>query len=357
MSIFKDLTPEEIRNRILDRWSTSLQTREGSFCYDAASPLAFEAWRVFMTLDELIDAFYVTANSGKYLDDHADLLGLARRQGTRAIAVVQFTGENGVIIPAGTMFYTAAGLEFSLIYAVELAEGVGTGYIKAKDVGSIYNIAAGEISQILNNISGLTSYTNEDADGGTDPESDAALFDRICYRRKHPSTSGNENHYKEWALSCDGVGAAKPQKLWNGPGTVRVLLAGYDRKPVSEAIVDSCAEYIETQRPVGAEVTIQSVTAVDVAVSASITTDGTVSVESVSAEYVSKLGTYLQETVDAYFASTEVTPYMVYYNRIASLLMSIPGVVDFAVLTVNGGTDNISIDGVSVPVLGEVSVQ
>ena len=59
-----------------------------------------------MTLDELVTAFYVDADSGGYLDQHATLLGLARKEGTRAFAVIRFTGRNGTIIPAGTVFLT-----------------------------------------------------------------------------------------------------------------------------------------------------------------------------------------------------------------------------------------------------------
>lgn len=354
MPLFEDLTPEIIRSRILARMETDIQTREGSYAYDMASPVSFEAWRVLMTLDELITAFYVDEHSGHYLDDHADLLGLARRVGTKAVAVMHFTGRSGVTIPAGTAFFTGSGLEFDLAYDVILIDGAGTGYLSAADVGDNYNVDAGEIDQILRNISGLESYTNEAATGGTDPENDAALFDRIDYHRKNPSTSGNENHYKEWALSCDGVGAAKVTGLWNGPGTVRVLIAGYDRRAVDDAVISACAQYIETQRPVGAEVTVQSASEVQIHVNATVILSQGTALGTVQAELVSKLGSYLQELADKYFKTSTVRPYVLTYNKVAFLLMGIEGVVDFTSLQVNGGTSNIVIDATTVPVPGEV---
>lgn len=356
MPIFEDQTPELIRSRILERMNTELQTREGSFAYDLVSPVSFELWRVLMTLDELIDAFYVTQYSGPYLDNHANLLGMVRRAGTKATAAITFTGRSGVTIPAGTSFFTASGLEFLLVDDVTLEDETGTGELIAAQMGGQYNVDAGEIDQILRNISGLTGYSNEAASGGADPESDAALYERIDARRKNPATSGNEAHYIEWALECDGVGAAKATGLWNGPGTVRVLVVDYDRKPMDAALVESVAAYIQTKRPVGADVTVVSAVAAEIDVSAAVTFDASTTAEAIRAAYVSKLDTYLQELADEYFKDNEVYAYTLRYNKVASLLMEIDGVIDFTSLTINGGTENIEIDALSVPELGEVEV-
>lgn len=356
MPLFENQTPELIRNRILERMNTTLQTREGSFSYDTVSPVSFEIWRLLMTLDELITAFYVDENSGKYLDAHADLMGLVRRQGTKAAAVLHFTGKNGTVIPAGMSFFTAAGLQFDLVYDVTLKDGKGTGYLQAVDAGDWYNIEAGEITQTMRNIPGVETYINEAAAGGTDPESDATLFQRIDYKRKNPSTSGNENHYREWALSRNGVGGVKTTGLWNGPGTVRVLIIGYDCRPVDDAVVTDVYDYIQTQRPVGADVTVVTAGEAPVHVAAKVVLQSGASLAAVKAEYVSKLDTYLQELAAEYFKASKIFSYPLYYNMVAAILMGIDGVVDFTELTVNGGTENITIDGTSVPILGEVRV-
>lgn len=356
MRLFEDQTPETIRSRILAQLETGLQTREGSFAYDVVSPVSFEIWRVMMTLDELISAFYVDEHSGKYLDSHAELLALARRQGTKAAAEIYFTGRDGVTIPAGTAFFTRGGLRFDLAADVTLAGGAGTGYLRAAEVGDVYNVDAGAITQILRSISGLESFANGAASGGTDPESDAALFSRIDYRRKHPSTSGNENHYKEWALSRDGVGGVKVTRLWDGPGTVRVLVAGYDWEPVDDTVVGACADYIETQRPVGAEVTVVSAAGVPIDVTAAVSLADGAALADVEQQFVSELGTYLRSLAEDYFAESGIHEYTVHINRIAALLMGVPGVVDYSGLQVNGGTANIVIDGTSVPETGEVTL-
>ena len=40
----------------------------------------------------------------------------------------------------------------------------------------------------------------------------------------HPITSGNKWQYISWAKSVDGVGDAKCLPLWNGAGTVKVII-------------------------------------------------------------------------------------------------------------------------------------
>ena len=102
MPVFERESPETIKGRILERMETDLQTREGSYTNDLVSPVAFELWRWAMTLDELVTAFYVDEDSGKYLDMHAKLLGLVRKAGTRATAVITLQGRPGTIVPRGT---------------------------------------------------------------------------------------------------------------------------------------------------------------------------------------------------------------------------------------------------------------
>ncbi len=348
MPLFDGVTPETIKAAILARCNTTLQTREGSYTNDLISPVSFELWRWCMTLDELITAFYVDEHSGVYLDKHAELLGLARKAGTRAFAPIHFTGRDGVTIPAGTVFFSDTGLQYTLAYDVTIQNGTGSGALKASGLGDKYNAPAGAITKILRNIPGLDGWTSDAAAGGTDPESDKDLFARIDQRRKDPATSGNEAHYREWAMSCNGVGAVKVTGLWNGPGTVRVLLADYDRQPVDQAVVDACAAYIQTQRPVGADVTVLSAVGAPVSVSAQVTFDPSTTLAAVQSSFTAKLDSYLRDI--------SFTNYTVYTNRVASLLMGVDGVIDYANLLVNGGAGNVTIGETEVPVVGTVAL-
>lgn len=348
MALFEGLTPETILERILSRMDTELQTREGSYAYDQAAPIAFEIWRTLMTLDELVEAFYVNERSGKYLDAHAQLFAMSRREGVRALAKVTYTGRDGTVIPAGTVFYAGGAMEFRAEAEAVIRNGSAAGYLLAAEAGAMGNVPAGAIDQIGRTIPGLEGFENEAAQGGADPESDEDLYQRLDEKRKRPPTSGNEAHYREWALSVNGVGAVRVTPLWRGPGTVRVLIAGYDRLPVDEAIVADCAEHIQAQRPVGADVTVASATAMEVDAAARVILTPAASLPAVEAAFAARL--------DAYLADAAFEEFAVYVSRVGALLMSVDGVVDYEGLTLNGKAENLVLESDEVPVRGKVSL-
>ena len=57
-----------------------------------------------------------------------------------------------------------------------------------------------------------------------------------------------------------------------------------------------------------------------------------------------------------YYKPADDQPYTLLYNRVLALLLNVEGVEDFASLTVNGGTADVTIQAGEIPVLGEVTV-
>ncbi len=146
---------------------------------------------------------------------------------------------------------------------------------------------------------GLSSWTNGPAPAGTDPESDEALYGRIHAHLSRPATSGNAYHYEQWALEVAGVGAARVFPLWNGAGTVKVVLVDGGMEPASRVfplwngagtvkvvlvdggmepasaeIVAAVQAHIEANRPIGATVTVAAAAPLSINVTAAVTLDG-----------------------------------------------------------------------------------
>lgn len=363
--MFEDLTVEGIKQRILGRMNTTLQTREGSFANDVISAVAAEICECYHSMDALIPAFYLDETSGLYIDKQAEAVGVTRKAGTTASCAITFTGTDGAQIPEGTPFYTASGVGFVLREAVTIRDSTAQGTLVAEQEGDAYNIGAGEIVSTLRNYSGIASYFNAAATGGSDPETDEALLGRYLERMRRTATSGNPYHYQLWASQVSGVGAARVLSKWNGAGTVKVILADPNMEPPGEDIVKACTAHIDEQRPVGPEVTVEAAQPQQIAVTATVTIDGTTSAETVQTTLEAAVRTYLMEVasrafvdnIDLQFDTLEEKAYTVLYNRIAFLLLSIPGVIDYTVLTVNDGDTNISVPADSLPVLTEVTVR
>ena len=355
--MYDDITVESLKTAILTNLAAAgWNTGEGSTAELLAGPMATEVWKRYQADSALVPMFYIDETSGPYIDRMAQLLGLEHKSGAKAGAELSLSGIAGTRVPAGTLFLTADGLEFGLDADVVLdEEGSGTGHITASTVGAAYNIDAGEVVRMYINLAGLTGYANEQAVGGVDPESDGALSDRVLTRLRRPPTSNNVYHYEQMALEVDGVGVPKIFPLYEGPGSVGVVLADEDAKPVDQAVVEAVAAHIAEDRIIGPSVTVKSAEGVAITVAAEAQIDSTTTVETVQAAFVSNLDTYLTGLAKETWPSA-AGDYTVLYNRIAALLLTIPGVVDYTALTVNGAQANVTLGPEQVPVLGEVTV-
>lgn len=362
--MFEDYTPKTIWNRIVPELGTGLLTSEGSFVYDVCAPLVWELYRVYLSLNALLPVFYIDETSGPYIDKMAGVFGMERKAGAKAACSVTFEGADGAAIPAGAAFLTADGLAFTLDTPVTIVGGMAEGTLTAAEAGAKYNIPALALVRPQTSHYGITGFANGGAAGGADEESDAALVYRFYQRLRRPPTSGNAYHYQAWALETDGVGAARVIGLWDGPGTVKVILAGADLRPVDEAVVSAAAAHIETERPVGVTVTCVSAEGVAIGVAAHVSVSGTTTVAAVAEQFTEAIADYLLARSSADFPAAlnadldelSARCITVNYNKIAALLIDCDGVLDFDGLTVNGGTGNLTLEPDQIPVPGEVAL-
>ncbi len=355
--MYENITVESIKATILANlaaagWSTG----EGSTAELLAGPMALVLWQRYQADRALVPMFYIDETSGPYIDRWAGLLGITRKAGSFAGADITLTGVGGTQVPAGTLFLTSDGLEFGLDTAVTLdGSGSGSGHVTAAGEGTVYNIDAGELTRMYVNLGGLTAYANGAASGGMDAESDAALCSRVLTRLSRPPTSGNVYHYEQMALEVSGVGTPKVFPLYDGPGTVKVILAGADALPVDASVVQAVETRIAGERIIGATVTVASAEGVTIDVEATVELDSTTTAAAVQAELEASLSAYLTGLTKNTWPDATGS-YTVLYNRIAALLLSIDGVVDYSDLGVNGTQANVTLTPEQIPVLGTVTV-
>ena len=363
--MYETQTPEAIKARILGEIDESqgISSMAGSFSDGVAGPVSEAMSNVYISLDGVPDMLFVTEDSGRFIDKvGSTYYNITRRPGTRAYCDVSFTGTAGLTIAQGTQFLTAGGLAFSLMETVVLdSSGTGTGRLEAAEVGAAYNVDAGAIDRMYVNLAGLTSYTNQAATGGTDPESDAALVARIQERVQRPPTSGNGYQVRQWAMAVAGVGQAKVVELAQGAGTVSVTVVDSNYGAPAEEIVEAVQAALESQRPIGMAPTAGGCTELSVTVAASVTVTQGASKATVQAALEEALRGYCRDLIDAkftpiYYKPAQDVSYTLIYNRVLALLLSIPEVENFSALTVNGGTADVTIQPDQAPVVGEVTV-
>lgn len=364
--MFDDRTVETIKREALAELSpqSGISPMAGSFADAAIGAAAARVSDLYAALRVVPSMLFVSEQSGEFLDlVGRDYLGITRREGTLARASLALTGTPGTLIPQGTVFLTDTGLRFTTDAAVSLgAEGTATVPITAETVGSAYNVAAGAVTKLWRNISGLDSYTNTEATGGTDTESDADLYGRIDEARRRPRTSGNGWDYRAWATEVEGIGEAKIVCLPEGAGTVGVTLVSSAFAPASPEMVAAVTAHIEEKRPIGARVLVSAPEALPLTIAASVTFNpGSTTLDEVRRTFGESVETYRRSLIEGkyqqvYFHPEEDGSFTFVYNRLLALLLTTPGVENFSSLTINGGTSDMVFDSNTIPTIGEVVV-
>lgn len=128
-------TFEESASRILEGMA-------GSYADAVAGPLAQAVSRFYKALPVVVSMLFIDPGSGPFIDLVArDYHSLMRREGTRARCTISLSGKAGTVIPAGTAFLTASGLQFSLLAPVAIPEnGAASGMLEAAGEGAAYNV-------------------------------------------------------------------------------------------------------------------------------------------------------------------------------------------------------------------------
>jgi uncharacterized phage protein gp47/JayE len=338
----------QILNDMMELVVVDTNKNMGGFIYDSLSPCANQMAEQYMEIRSNLARSFLEYSDGIFLESKAREFGIERKQGSKAIAKVIFEGIEGTIIPIGFKVQTKSGIIYETIDSYTISEtGRIEGYVKALENGDIYNTEIDEINQIPVVLTGLFSVRNvEKASGGSYEETDEDLIARTLEKIRNPATSGNKAHYMQWALSVETVGAAKVLPLHEGPGTVKVLVIDINKEPANSAIIKEVYDLIDTERPIGVTVTVESAKTLPIDIKADVLLDDTVNVESVKTE--------LEKAVSDYLKDIAFKKDFVSIAKIGSMLLSINGVSDYSNLTINGRSYNTNIAFDEVAVIGGV---
>ncbi|WP_410177082.1 baseplate J/gp47 family protein [Thermoclostridium stercorarium] len=335
--MWENMTYENILNDMLSRVPSDVDKREGSVIYDALAPVAFKLAEMYFQLQNFLDLVSGDTAVGEYLDRVVADYGITRKPATKAVRKIVTSGP----VDIGTRW----GIEGTTYVITEKISD--TEYkAECEQYGSIGNHYSGQLDNI-DNISGVTAVLADIIVSGEDEETDDNLRARFFSQVRSASTSGNIYDYKKWALEVPGCGGAKVFPLWNGPGTVKVLVVD-ENMEIDPDLPATVYDHIEAVRPIGASVTVESPQEKVINISADVYLDGSDTLENVQVKFAALIAEYLK--------SLTFEVYTVSYAKIGSLLLSVPGVADYSNLLVNGGNENIAIGEEEMPILGTVTL-
>ncbi len=340
--MFSNQTYEVIKQRILDNVNIDIDKREGSFTSNMVSPLSQELAKAYINMGDILSLGFIEDNFDTFLDKRVSEFGVHRKQGSKAIGEIKVEGKDGATIENGTIV-KANDLYFTVLNDIELPND-NTIYVEANEAGYKYNLLANTEFELVEKNEKITKLVNKvDFANGVDVETDEDLRKRFVKVVNNPSTSGNKNHYEEWALQINGVGRAIVYPLWNGNGTVKVMIIGNDNKPVTEEIIEVCEAHISENMPIGCQLTVITPSLLNVTISASIELKEGYELEDVKLEFENNLSEYLKDVTN------ELT-----YSKVYGLLVNLAGIGDINNLLVNDSNSNITISEDKIVNISEI---
>jgi uncharacterized phage protein gp47/JayE len=178
-----------------------------------------------------------------------------RKGPTYAKGVVQFEGQPGVTIPAGTELAGSNGLAYETTTpGTTGGDGLATADAQCAVGGSAGNLADGTRMSV-SGIPGITGATLlGDMTGGVDQETDEQLRERILFRIQNPPMGGSLADYVRWTMAVPGV-----TRAWaateQGIGTITIRFLMDDLYPDNYGLpqpqdLQAVTAYIDTMRPV-----------------------------------------------------------------------------------------------------------
>lgn len=359
------LSESEIMAAMLEAVPDDLDKSEGSYVWDALKPAALELSQAYSFAEMTMRRAFVLATYNDWLALRADERGLTRHPAHSATGEVLFTGDDGAFIPEGTRVATegdvAAQIDPVEYETTEDAtipvEGEVLVPVRAVEDGTGGNVGAGTVVLMVRPVGGVSAVTNPDPiTGGGDEETDEALRERYFIAVRTPALSGSKSDYERWALEVTGVGRARCLPLWDGNGTVKVVLVDTQMLPATPEVVNAVQDYIdpvpgtgEGLAPIGAEFTAAAATGIDIDITATVEVRAGHTLGEAQETFETAVIEYLRGTV-------ALQTDLVRYVRIGTLLLDQDAVIDYSDLEVNTGTANIVLDLDEVPVLGTVTL-
>jgi uncharacterized phage protein gp47/JayE len=210
---------------------------------------------------------YDTAEA-EYLERWCSIWGINRKVAAPATGTVIFTVQAGSLIPSGTLLQALDGVQYQTSADATVTVPSATATVTALVPAASGNRATGQNLTLVSPVVGVQSTATAGLlSGGADVETDDALRARLLARIQQPPHGGASYDYTAWALEVPGVTRAWVYPAELGLGTVTLRFVR-DNDGTGTAIIPDAGEvaavqaYIDTRRPVTAQLTVVAPAAV-----------------------------------------------------------------------------------------------
>lgn len=350
--MYENMTFENIMQKLLSSVERDIDKREGSMIYTALAPAAVEIQNMYIQLDWILDQSFADTAQREFLIKRCSERGIYPNKATKAV----LKGEFNIDIPIGSRF-SFEMLSYTVIEKID-----DKVFKLACDIeGKKGHQQLGNIIPI-DYIEGLTTAELvEVLIPGEDEESTEELRKRFFNSLESQAFGGNIADYKTKTKDIDGVGSVKVYPVWNGGGTVKLVILDSFFNIPSDDLIDKVQNIIDPTvnkgqgvgiAPIGHEVTVNKASGTVIDISTEITYQDGWDYEDIKPS--------ISRCIDSYFNSLASTwenseNLVVRISHIETRLLGLEGILDIANTTLNGEGKNLILEVNSIPIRGEVN--
>lgn len=366
--MYEHMTYETIMKRVLSRISDKRDKRQGSPDWDSTAPVAVEMTEMYIELDNILKmTFAETAAAkgySKQLEKRCSEMGVHREPATAAVRLGLFyTGSSSNRQPFDVPIGSRYSIETETLNYV-VTEKIDTGQfrLQCEETGILGNQLFGRLIPI-DTVRNLTYAELADVlIPGEDEEPDERLYARYEKAVNEQPYGGNIADYKRKVNALDGVEDCKVFPVWDGGGTVKVVLITTEYEPPSQVLIDDVQEKLDPvpyhgqgkgQAPIGHWVTVTGVEDININVETTLILRQDTTLGQVQPE--------IEEVIQGYFLELAMTwaeqdEIIIRISQVEAKILNVTGIIDISDTTLNGGTSNIILGSEQIPVPGRVTL-
>lgn len=350
--MYESITYEVILQRMLDRVSDQMDKREGSIIYDALAPAAVELQLMYIELDTTLNESFGDTASRDFLIKRAAERGLIPKAATYAV----LKGEFNIDVSVGSRFSCS---DLNYIVTEKILTGVYK--LRCETIGVIGNKNFGDLIPI-DYVEGLEiASLTELLIPGEDEEETEKFRTRYFNSFDSQAFGGNVADYIEKTDALPGVGGCKPYSVWNGGGTVKLVILDSQFQTPSVDLIAEVQEAIDPVghggeglglAPIGHVVTVVGAENVTINIVSTITYTSGYDFDSAIGAIRAAIDDYFDELRKGWESEAAI---IVRISQIETRLLGLPEILDIQDTTINASDRNISLESFQIPVRGTVN--
>ncbi|MDY3366511.1 baseplate J/gp47 family protein [Zhenhengia yiwuensis] len=345
------MTFEELIKRALEKVPNDMDKREGSPIYLALAPACFELAEAYMELEAIRNMTYADTSIGEDLTRRCAERAIYRRPATYALR----KGVLNTNVPLGTRFRLD-----ETTYSVTKELESNTYELQCEQPGAIGNAYVGALLPITY-IKGLMSAELTDIlVPGEEVEEDESLRKRYFESLESEAYGGNVADYKNKTKAIDGVGGVKVYPVWNGGGTVKLVIVDTEYNKPNPTLIEKVQTLIDPVQnqgegrgiaPIGHVVTVEGVKETSITIASQITLQEGYEWRDVEEGIKKAIRDYFKELCKTW---EEVEGIVVRISYIETRILGVTGVLDIQNTLLNEQGQNLVLEVNNIPVLGGI---